>query len=63
MTPRELGVQPTPRRFGKVQTNFLLEPEIVRLLDYHIPKRQRSKFMGELLRRELPRYLGQEMWE
>ena len=63
MTPRELGVKPTPRRFGKVQTNFLLEPEIVRLLDYHIPERQRSKFMGELLRRELLRYLGQEMRE
>ena len=63
MTLRELGVQPTPRRFGKVQTNFLLEPGIVRLLDYHIPKRQRSKFMGELLRREPPRYQGQEMRE
>jgi len=61
VTLRELGVKPTPRRFGKVQTNFLLEPEIVRLLDHHIPKRQRSKFVSELLRRELPRYLGQEM--
>ena len=58
MTLHELGVEPTPRRFGKVQTNFLLEPEIVHLLDHHIPKRQRSKFVSELLRRELPRYLG-----
>jgi len=63
VTLRELGVEPTPRRFGKVQTNFLLEPEIVHLLDHHIPKRQRSKFVSELLRRELPRYLGQEMRE
>jgi len=63
VTLRELGVKPTPRRFGKVQTNFLLEPEIVHLLDHHIPKRQRSKFVSELLRRELPRYLGQEMRE
>jgi hypothetical protein len=46
-----------PDKYGKLQTNLRLSPEIVKKLDQVAPSRRRSQFVEKLLAAELPKYL------
>jgi len=55
----ELGIsQPQTDRSSQRQLSVLVNHRLVAVIDPHVPRRQKSKFIEELLRRELPLYLG-----
>ncbi len=55
----ELGIsQPQTDRSSQRQLNVLVNHRLVAVTNQRVPRRQKSKFIEELLRRELPRYLS-----